>query len=47
MKHIYTQPAIDIENVVVESGIATSPYGEEGAAGQTSAYLDYGKDCTL
>ncbi len=43
MKKFYTQPAIDIENVVVERGIATSPgdiYGDYGTPGQDSDYLD-------
>lgn len=38
-KTIYTQPTIDIENVVVENGIATS-YGDAGAPGQDSGYID-------
>lgn len=43
MKKFYTQPAIDIENVMVERGIATSPgdiYGDYGNPGQDSDYLD-------
>ena len=36
----YTQPAIEIENVMVENGIAASPYGDLGEAGQDSDYLD-------
>ena len=38
-KTIYTQPTIDIENVVVENGIATS-YGNPGDPGQVSTYND-------
>lgn len=44
----YTQPAIEIENVMVENGIAVSPnadatfYGFDGDAGQTSGYVDAG-----
>ncbi len=37
-KTIYTQPTIDIENVVVENGIATS-YGDPGDPGQDSDYI--------
>ena len=40
----YTQPAIEIENVMVENGIAVSPYGEAGYAGQDSDYVDAGFD---
>ncbi len=39
MKKTYTQPAIDIENVVVENGIAVS-YGEPGYPGQDSGFND-------
>lgn len=41
-KTFYTQPTIDIENVMVENGIAVSPgsyYGGDGEAGQESGYL--------
>ena len=35
MKKNYTEPAIYVENVVVENGIAASvTWGEKGAAGQ-------------
>lgn len=42
MKKTYTQPAIDVEMVMVENGIAASPtaYGVAGEAGQTSDYND-------
>ena len=42
MKKTYTQPAVDVEMVMVENGIAVSPtaYGEAGYAGQTSDYND-------
>ncbi len=41
MKKIYTQPAIDIENVMVESGIAASPiYGDENQPGQEGGWND-------
>ena len=44
MKKIYTQPAIDIENVMVESGIAASPtsptYGGNGEPGQEGGWND-------
>lgn len=43
MKKIYTQPAIDIENVMVESGIAASPsptYGGNGEPGQEGDWND-------
>ena len=36
---IYTEPTIDIENVVVESGIATS-YGNPGEPGQDGGYVE-------
>lgn len=42
-KTFYTQPTINIEDVVVESGIATSPgdiYGDYGNPGQDSEYMD-------
>lgn len=40
-KVFYTQPTIEIENVVVESGIAASPvYDVPGGAGQ-GGYNDY------
>lgn len=39
-KTFYTEPTIDIEDVVVENGIANSPYGEEGMPGQDSDYID-------
>lgn len=44
-KTFYTQPTIDIENVMVENGIAVSPgadnsvFGYDGEAGQESGYL--------
>lgn len=38
-KTIYTQPTIDIENVVVENGIATS-YGKPGEPGQEGDYIE-------
>ena len=43
MKKTYTQPAIDVENVMVENGIAVSPtaYGDAGEAGQESMFLDF------
>lgn len=46
MKKTYTQPAVDVEMVMVENGIAVSPgadatfYGVDGEAGQTSGYVD-------
>ena len=40
MKKTYTQPAIDVEMVMVENGIAVSPYGDLGEAGQISGYND-------
>lgn len=42
-KTFYTQPTIDIENVMVENGIAVSPgsyYGDEGVAGQSSVFVE-------
>lgn len=46
MKKTYTQPAIDVEMVMVENGIAASPtaYGLAGEAGQDSDYVDAGFD---
>lgn len=44
MKKTYTQPAIDVEMVMVENGIAVSPYGDAGEAGQDSAFLDVDYD---
>ena len=38
-KVFYTQPTIEIEKVVVESGIAAS-YGDPGDPGQDSDYND-------
>ncbi len=44
MKKTYKQPAIDMDDVMVEQGIAVSPgdlyYGAEGYAGQESDYID-------
>lgn len=40
-KVFYTQPTIEIENVVVESGIAASPFGDYGDPGQDSGYNDF------
>ena len=42
-KTFYAQPTIEIENVVVESGIAQS-YGAPGAPGQGGGYNDYEDD---
>ena len=48
MKKTYTQPAIDVEMVMVENGIAVSPgadtsvFGYDGEAGQESGYVDAG-----
>ncbi len=45
MKKTYTQPAVDVEMVMVENGIAVSQgadatfYGVDGEAGQASGYL--------
>lgn len=47
MKKIYNQPTVDIEDVMVEHGIATSPYGDYGAAGQDSDYIDAEDDFYL
>lgn len=46
MKKTYTQPAVDVEMVMVENGIAASPtaYGEAGEAGQKSVFLDFDED---
>lgn len=41
-KTVYTQPTLDIEYVVVESGIAASPFGEAGQPGQGSGFIDFG-----
>lgn len=38
-KRIYTEPTIDIEDVMVENGIALS-YGDPGDPGQDSDYID-------
>lgn len=38
-KSIYTQPTICVEDVVVENGIAASPFGEAGSSGQDSEFL--------
>lgn len=46
MKKTYTQPAVDVEMVMVENGIAVSPgadnsvFGYDGDAGQVSGYND-------
>lgn len=42
MKKTYTQPAVDVEMVMVENGIAVSPFGYDGEAGQESGYVDAG-----
>ena len=45
MKKTYTQPAIDVEMVMVENGIAVSTdYGDAGEAGQKSVFLDFDED---
>lgn len=42
MKKTYLMPQLDIENVVVEQGIATSPsLVEQNGIGE-AAYYDYG-----
>lgn len=44
MKHNYLTPAIEIEELIVEQGIATSPgsyWGEEGMAGKDGIYGMY------
>lgn len=43
MKKQYTQPELDVENVVVESGIALS-YGTAGYAGQSGQVLGYDEE---
>lgn len=45
MKKTYTQPAVDVEMLMVENGIAVSEgadnsvFGFDGEAGQESGYL--------
>ncbi|MBO5661322.1 MAG: hypothetical protein J6R93_02455 [Tidjanibacter sp.] len=41
MKKTYMEPAIYIENVVVENGIAASVWGNVGEPGQSGDYYDY------
>ncbi len=42
MKKNYTEPAIYVENVVVENGIAASvTWGKAGEAGQGGDYYNY------
>jgi len=38
-KSIYTQPTIYVEDVVVENGIAASPFGGDGDPGQGSGFI--------
>ena len=45
MKKTYQMPTIELEELVVESGIALS-YGEAGAAGQGGHYGGYYDDET-
>lgn len=47
-KKTYTEPAIYIEDVIVENGIAQSTgtlvFGDEGYAGQDGDVTDYGDE---
>lgn len=48
MKKNYTEPAIYVENVVVENGIAASvDWGDAGAAGQSGDYYQYDEEVVL
>lgn len=40
---MYEAPFMEVAEFEVESGIATSPYGEAGEAGQGSGFIDYGE----
>ena len=42
MKKTYLMPTVELDEFVVEDGIAVSPtWGDAGAAGQVDAYWDY------
>lgn len=44
---LYEAPFMEVAEVEVERGIATSPYGAAGDAGQDSDYIDYGDEFYL
>ena len=41
MKKTYLMPTVELDEFVVEDGIAVSPWGDAGAAGQEGLYWDY------
>lgn len=43
-KILYKAPSISVENMKVEKGYYVSEFGEYGAAGQQSSYLNFEDD---